>query len=180
MADFPSNVTFVVCFRPVPVIVTEGPAGPLVGVKPAMVGSTLNVCELVSVAAPVVAVTGPVSAPEGTVARRFEPSKPNVGVLGSPTDRLISTWQDWADDKAAQSCLQVCTLPLLQQRSLHGPGARILLRQCAAAKCRSGGVSRRLRWRYARVHRENHSLRGIGDREVLALVDDDVLSREHS
>jgi hypothetical protein len=33
VADFPSNVTFVVCFRPVPVMVTEVPTGPLVGLK---------------------------------------------------------------------------------------------------------------------------------------------------
>jgi len=33
VADFPSNVTFVVCFRRVPVMVTEVPTGPLSGVN---------------------------------------------------------------------------------------------------------------------------------------------------
>jgi len=63
------NVTFVPCVNPVPVIVTAVPTSPLVGVKPLMVGSTLKVCGLVNVVAPVVTVTGPVSAPAGTVAK---------------------------------------------------------------------------------------------------------------
>lgn len=57
VADFPSNVTFVVCFRPVPLMVTEVPSGPLVGVKLVMVGSTLKVCARVNVVVPVVTAT---------------------------------------------------------------------------------------------------------------------------
>ena len=68
VADFPSNVTFVVCFRPVPVMVTEVPTGPPVGLNFVMVGSTLNVCELLNVIGPVVTVTFPVRAPAGTLA----------------------------------------------------------------------------------------------------------------
>jgi len=68
VADFPSNVTFVACCRPVPVMVTEVPTGPLGGAKPVMVGSTLNVFVLVNVVVPVVTVTDPVSASAGTVA----------------------------------------------------------------------------------------------------------------
>lgn len=36
------NATFVVCVKSVPVIVTEVPTGPLGGVNPVTVGSTLN------------------------------------------------------------------------------------------------------------------------------------------
>src|SRR5580692_3630412 len=68
VADFPSNVTFVVCFRPVPLMVTEVPTGPLVGLKLVMVGSKSNVFVLVNVVVPVVTVKAPVSAPAGTVA----------------------------------------------------------------------------------------------------------------
>lgn len=41
VADTLLNVTFVVCARPVPVIVTEVPTGPVNGVKPVKVGVTL-------------------------------------------------------------------------------------------------------------------------------------------
>jgi hypothetical protein len=68
-ADTLLNVTFVACLRPVPVIVTEVPTGPLGGVKVAKVGVTLNCLGAVKVVVPVVTVTFPVSAPAGTVAR---------------------------------------------------------------------------------------------------------------
>jgi hypothetical protein len=68
-ADTLLNVTFVACLRPVPVIVTQVPTGPLVGVKVAKVGVTLNCLGAVKVVVPVVTVTFPVSAPAGTVAR---------------------------------------------------------------------------------------------------------------
>jgi hypothetical protein len=68
VADLLSNVTFVVCFRPVPLMVTDVPTGPLVGLKLVMVGSTSNVCRLVNVVVPVVTVSAPVSATAGTVA----------------------------------------------------------------------------------------------------------------
>ena len=59
VAFTPPNFTAVVCVNPVPVITTGVPTGPLAGVKLVMVGSTLNVCALVSVVAPVVTVTAP-------------------------------------------------------------------------------------------------------------------------
>lgn len=68
VADFPSNVTLVVCSKPVPVMVTKVPTCPLAGVKLVMVGRTLNVFVLVKVVEPVVTVTDPVRAPGGTVA----------------------------------------------------------------------------------------------------------------
>jgi hypothetical protein len=64
-ADTLLNVTFVACLRPVPVIVTQVPTGPLVGVKVAKVGVTLNCSGAVKVVVPVVTVTFPVSAPAG-------------------------------------------------------------------------------------------------------------------
>ena len=67
-AEVPLNAPFVACVRPVPWMLTGVPTGPLVGLKLAMVGSTLNVCALVNVVEPVVTVTAPVSAPAGTVA----------------------------------------------------------------------------------------------------------------
>ena len=67
-AGFPLNVTFVVCSRPVPVIVTEVPTGPLGGANEMIVGVTLKICALVNVVVPVVTVTNPVSAPAGNVA----------------------------------------------------------------------------------------------------------------
>ena len=70
VADVPLNVTLVVWVNAVPVIVTDVPTGPLGGVKLSSVGFTLKVCELVSVVAPVVTVTDPVSAAAGTVAVR--------------------------------------------------------------------------------------------------------------
>jgi hypothetical protein len=42
VADFPLNVTLVVCFRPVPVMVTEVPTGPLGGANEMIVGVTLR------------------------------------------------------------------------------------------------------------------------------------------
>ncbi len=71
LADFPLNATFVVCFSPVPLIVTNVPTGPLGGVNEVVVGVTSKVRELVSVVDPVLTVTGPVSAADGTVADRY-------------------------------------------------------------------------------------------------------------
>ena len=68
LADVPLNVTLVVCISPVPVMVTSVPTGPLDGENEVIVGVTLKVFELVSVVEPVVTVTDPVSAPDGTVA----------------------------------------------------------------------------------------------------------------
>ena len=69
VADVPLNVTLVAWVRPVPVIMTDVPTGPLGGEKVLIVGFTLNVALLVSVVAPVATVTVPVSAPAGTVAK---------------------------------------------------------------------------------------------------------------
>ena len=63
-------------------IVTGVPTGPLVGLRLRSVGLTLNVCGLVSTGEPVVAVTGPVSAPVGTVAKiKVEPVRLMVSAL---------------------------------------------------------------------------------------------------
>jgi hypothetical protein len=67
----PLNATAVAPVKFVPLIVTLVPAGPLVGVKPVMVGAlalTVKVLALVAVPPGVVALIGPVVAPAGTVA----------------------------------------------------------------------------------------------------------------
>src|SRR5439155_2250367 len=66
----PLNVTEVAPLNFVPLIVTLVPAGPLVGVKLAIVGGLTTVNELALVAVPpgVVTLTGPVVAAAGTVA----------------------------------------------------------------------------------------------------------------
>jgi hypothetical protein len=69
-AATPPNVTFVVCVRLMPLIVTEVPTGPLVGLKVVIWGITRNALLLVSVPREVVTVTEPVVAPLGTVAVR--------------------------------------------------------------------------------------------------------------
>ena len=65
------NVTAVAPVKFVPLIVTLVPTGPLVGVKPVIVGGALTTVKLfVLVAVPpgVVTLSGPVVAPAGTVA----------------------------------------------------------------------------------------------------------------
>ena len=69
VAEILLKVTLLVCIRPVPVIVTKVPTGPLDGLKLFKVGVILYVDEVDKVVDPVVTVTLPVSAPEGTVAR---------------------------------------------------------------------------------------------------------------
>ena len=65
----PLNLTAVAPVKFVPVIVTDAPTGPLVGVKLEMVGAdvTVNVVELVAVPPAVVTLIGPVVAPAGTI-----------------------------------------------------------------------------------------------------------------
>ena len=63
------KVTLLACFRPVPVIVTVVPTTPLAGVKLEETGVTLKTAGVDNVAEPVVTVTLPVSAADGTVAR---------------------------------------------------------------------------------------------------------------
>ncbi len=53
LADFPLNVTFVACIRPVPLMVTSVPTGPLDGENELIVGVTRNELLLVSVVEPV-------------------------------------------------------------------------------------------------------------------------------
>ena len=95
-ADLPLNLTFVACARPVPVMVTGVPTGPLGGENEVRVGVTLKVCELVSVVAPVVTVTDPVSAPAGTVAEmNVVPVRAMVVACVPPnltTDELLNPW----------------------------------------------------------------------------------------
>ncbi len=70
VAFTPPNVTFVVCLRLTPVMVTRVPAGPLVGLKLVICGITRNILLLFSVTPEVITVTEPVVAPLGTVAVR--------------------------------------------------------------------------------------------------------------
>src|SRR5439155_971037 len=64
----PLNFTAVAPVKFVPLIVTTVPAGPLAGVKLAIVGATAKLLALVAVPAAVVTLSGPVVAPVGTVA----------------------------------------------------------------------------------------------------------------
>ena len=64
LAGVPLNATFVVCMGPVPLILTDVPTGPLVGLKLATVGSTLKVCALVRLVDPVRVVLRVVGADE--------------------------------------------------------------------------------------------------------------------
>lgn len=68
VAEVPLKVSFVACVNPVPLMVTEVPIGPLAGATLVIVGLTWKVCVLVRMVNAVVTVTGPVSAPAGTVA----------------------------------------------------------------------------------------------------------------
>jgi hypothetical protein len=65
-AAVPLNETAVALPRLSPVIATEVPVPPSVGLKPVMVGSTVNELELADPPAVVTAI-GPVVAPAGTV-----------------------------------------------------------------------------------------------------------------
>ena len=70
VAATPPKVTLLVPVRPVPVITTTAPGGPLVGLNPDTVGPTTTVktAELVAVPPGVVTTIFPVIAPVGTVA----------------------------------------------------------------------------------------------------------------
>jgi hypothetical protein len=68
-ALIPLNVTAVAPMKFAPPIVTLAPTGPLVGAKPAIVGAGMKLAELVAVPPGVVTLSGPVVAPNGTVAR---------------------------------------------------------------------------------------------------------------
>ena len=71
-ADSPLNLTAVVPANPLPVITTDVPGGPLVGLKDAIAGHptvvTVKFEELVAVPSDVVREMGPVLAPDGTTA----------------------------------------------------------------------------------------------------------------
>ena len=60
------NTTLVAPVKPEPVIVTDAPTEPLVGLKPVIAGSTLNAVDEVAVPPNVATLTGPVVAPAGT------------------------------------------------------------------------------------------------------------------
>jgi hypothetical protein len=70
LAAVPLNLTAVVPVKFVPLIVTLVPAGPVAGVKVVIVGglNTVKLLALVAVPPGVVALSGPVVAPAGTVA----------------------------------------------------------------------------------------------------------------
>jgi hypothetical protein len=69
LAAVPLNLTAVVPVKFVPLIVTLVPAGPVAGVKVVIVGglNTVKLLALVAVPPGVVALSGPVVAPAGTV-----------------------------------------------------------------------------------------------------------------
>ena len=67
VAGMPPNVTVVAADRLAPLMVTIAPATPALGVKPEMLGGTVNGVELVAVPTGVVTVMGPVVALVGTV-----------------------------------------------------------------------------------------------------------------
>ena len=70
-AAVPLNATAVAPVKFVPLIVTLVPVDPLVGVKLVIVGAlalTVKLAALVAVPADVVTLSGPVVAPDGTVA----------------------------------------------------------------------------------------------------------------
>ena len=67
VALIPPNVTFDAPFRPPPVITTETPTFPLVGLKLRMLGKTMKILLLVRVLPGVTTVTIPVVAALGTV-----------------------------------------------------------------------------------------------------------------
>jgi hypothetical protein len=64
----PLNRTAVAAVKFAPLMFTTVPDGPLVGVKPAIVGAAVNVPALVAVPPGAVTLSGPVVAPAGTVA----------------------------------------------------------------------------------------------------------------
>jgi hypothetical protein len=65
----PLNLTAVAPVNVVPVMVTDVPAGPLMGVKPAIAGTMLKSVALAPVPAGVATCIKPVVAPAGTAAR---------------------------------------------------------------------------------------------------------------
>ena len=75
VAFTPPKVTFVVCVRLTPAIVTAVPTGPLVGVKLVICGIMRKTPLLESVALGVVTLTLPVVATAGTVALSSELNK---------------------------------------------------------------------------------------------------------
>lgn len=70
VAFTPPKVTFVVCLRLTPVMVTTVPTAPLVGLKLVICVVTRNLLLLVNVPLDVVTLTKPVVAPLGTAAVR--------------------------------------------------------------------------------------------------------------
>ena len=90
------KVTFVACVKPVPVIVTTVPTGPVAGENVFDVGVTLNDLRDVNVVVPVVTVTLPVSAPAGTVARmKVLPVRVLVGATVPPNFTTDDEEKPW-------------------------------------------------------------------------------------
>jgi hypothetical protein len=82
-AALPANITLDTPTKFAPLIVTCVPTGPLVGVKPVIVGGgiTVKLVALTAVAAGVVTEIGPVVAPCGTVAMIFIPLNLKVALV---------------------------------------------------------------------------------------------------
>jgi len=78
VAAFTPKVTFVVCVRPVPLMVTMVPTLPLDGEKLLIVGVTLNCWRLFRLPLGRTTVTVPVLAPLGTVTVRFGSFLPSL------------------------------------------------------------------------------------------------------
>jgi len=111
------NVTFVACSRPVPLMVTVVPTGPVGGLNELIVGVTLKVVLLVSVPNVVVTVTGPVSASEGTVALMNVVPMRVTEVASTPpnftADELPKPWPSMP--------ILACSLPKVVFVSTNGP-----------------------------------------------------------
>ena len=100
-ADTPLNSTLIAPVNALPLITTDVPAGPVVGVKLLIVGLTLNAVVDVALPAGLLTVIGPVSAPFGTVAwiwfsemieNRAETPPKETPVAARKPDPLIVTF----------------------------------------------------------------------------------------
>ena len=100
VAGTPPKVTFDVCVRPVPLMTTCVPTGPLSGSKPVSVGMTLKTLSLVSVPDEVVTVTDPVVPATGTNAVRN---------LSLTTSKLAEPVPNFTLVAPARDCPRSCT-----------------------------------------------------------------------
>ena len=98
LAFLPLNITAVASVKFAPLIVTEVPPGPLIGVKSAIVGAGITVKPPTLVAVPtgVVTAMGPLVAPTGTMAVIFLPLLLIVNwALAPPIVTLVAPFRLW-------------------------------------------------------------------------------------